>query len=173
MTPIGQIREIATYNEHVSYICTNSVGTYLTLPNHNVMHSYKRSPVWVISGRGETDTNGLDKIDINSCLYYPICDGRPTIADKPTIINDHPIMIVTPQTTSEPIILTANSIVRRIPPLGNYYCDILNYTPIEGQIFDYEVIFEVKSWKLDGQPAGKVVFSWLCIAEAAVAVTVV
>jgi hypothetical protein len=95
--------------------------------------------------------------------------GNIYIADKPTISDPHPMMYVTPESLTEPIVLTIYPQISKIGPLGENYYDIITNQPITRLITDYEVIYEVKSWKLDGNPAGNVVFTWLFTAEVALA----
>jgi hypothetical protein len=119
--------------------------------------------------------NGSNILKINSYLHNPICDaGAAHPSFRPAIINDMPIMITTPQLTGLPVILTVNPDIKKIELIesAGYWSsfDPFNYSGIDEhhEHVEYEVNFEVKSWKPDGQPAGNIFFTWLCIAEAAI-----
>jgi hypothetical protein len=132
-----------------------------------VTSSCERASTWTFSGNFATGADGTVEIHLNKfldCLPSVIRDVVVGPNDQPAVggviysnyIGSMPSFTATPE-SKEPVFLT-------------YSVDAMVLQPPAGQAFlpqALDVKIKVRSWTHDGDPAPKVVFSWIAITRLA------
>jgi hypothetical protein len=121
-----------------------------------------KTDILVLSGRDTTNSAGVATLSLNSLLCGVVNEGL-TGNMIFTIIRE-PNFVVTPRGSLPSFATVVNHSTSR--QLNNEFMRDRDNNPLRNtRILDVTV--DIRTWKHDGSPAAKTLFSWICTVEAA------
>jgi hypothetical protein len=166
-----QIENLAKEDLILEVIEADTIRTYSAhLPAHRssrslfpfIGSSCSKTDILVLSGRDRTDNAGIAKLSLKSLLCGVVSEG---LASHETFV-----MIREPN-----FLATAHS---ALPLFASVVADSTSREPNHELLLDrdgnmlrtarvHDVTVEVRTWKHDGSPVARTLFSWICTVEVA------
>jgi hypothetical protein len=166
----AEIENLAKNDLLLETIEADTIRTYSAhLPAHRSSRSFfpfggsscSKTDILVLSGRETTNHEGITKLSLRTLLCGVVNEGLAS-GTVFTVIRE-PNFVATPH-GSLPSFATVLTNSTLLPP-GSYIVQDRDNNQLSRVSPLADVTVDIRTWKHDGSPAAKTLFSWICTVE--------